>query len=83
MADRLESDRLDNLLHMARGLKETDQDLLLAIARRLFIAQGISGQEAMRIAEQINFSSEALEEMRTAIENDTEEVDLNGWDLSL
>lgn len=55
------------ILEQVRQLTEEQQRQVLAFTRTLNRPKGISGKEAIRIAREINFPKEDLEEMAAAI----------------
>ena len=70
------------ILEQIRALNEEQQKEVLAFARTLKRPKGISGLEAIRIAEEINFPKEDLAEIAEAIKDldeyaDDEDIDLD------
>lgn len=56
------------ILEQIRDMNEEQQKEVLAFARGLKRPKGLSGKEAIRLAEEINFPKEDLEEIAKAIQ---------------
>jgi hypothetical protein len=65
----------DEILDEVSRLSPEKQKRVLDFARGLTRPKGISGKEAIRIAREINISSEDLAEMEQAIEEWCERID--------
>jgi len=69
------------ILEQIRDMSEEQQKEVLAFARGLKRPKGISGLEAIRIVEEINFPKEDLAEIAEAIKDLDEHVDDEDIDL--
>lgn len=63
------------ILEVVENLDAEKQREVLDFARGLKRPQGITGKEAIRIARELNFPKEDLEEMMRAIEEEFERID--------
>jgi hypothetical protein len=69
------------LIEQIRRMDPDQQQTLLDYAHALSRPRGLSGEEMIRLAREVDFPPGDLKEMAEAIEEGCEDIDWDGWDL--